>query len=71
MSHVNKPAPGDAILNRYLPDVPPERREEARVLLFQIVAWQARIIAQETRRQAVDSRKSDAGDTMDFTPPIS
>jgi hypothetical protein len=69
MDEVRKPAPGDAILDRYLPELTAQAREEARVLLFQFVAWQVRIIARQVRKEHADSHDSDAGDTLESNMP--
>ena len=57
--------PGDIILDRYLPDLPAEAREEARARLYRFVAWQLRIIAGQVRRELDDSRESEGRATLD------
>lgn len=61
--------PGDIILDRYVPELGPEQREEARGQLYRFVAWQMRILVRQVRCGAADSRDDDARDTLDTANP--
>lgn len=62
--------PGDYILNRYIPDATPEKREEARAALLRfgltLVRWGERELAERNR----DSQESPAHRTVEGSPPL-
>ena len=55
----NSPQPGDLILDRYLPDATPEKREEAREVLREhallLIRIGERILAEERAKEAKNS----------------
>jgi hypothetical protein len=71
MSEPRKPRPGDRILDRYVPNLAPEEREEARARLFGFVSWQVRILARQVREELDDSHDRKAQDTLDSIKPPS
>jgi len=62
--------PGDYILNRYIPDASPEKREEARAALLRfaliLIRWGERELAERNG----DSQESPAHRTVEEHPPL-
>lgn len=62
--------PGDYILNRYIPDATPEKREEARAALLRfgitLVRWGERELARRDR----DSQESLTHRTVEGSSPL-
>ncbi len=63
--------PGDAILDRYMPDASPNEREEARRRLFAFVRVLVEIAVEDqvTERGALDSQNPDRRLTLRGQPP--
>jgi len=68
MSDTHEHRPGDGILNRYVPELGPAEREEARARLYAFVAWQLRIIKRRVCADDVDSHAERGRDTLDPAP---
>lgn len=62
--------PGDYILNRYIPDATPEKRQEARAALLRfgmtLVRWGERELARRDR----DSQESPVQRKVEGSPPL-